>query len=266
MDPSSSVPEEPSSPDTSLPDMSSEASVPTITDLTEIGDLDATSVTWGPGVRMTGEPAQPEACVLLQQQYGTYDADFVAADTSKVYLTFDEGYSNDQTAAILDILKEKDAKAVFFLTAGFVESSPELVQRMIDEGHTLGNHSTRHLNYPEMTLEDAYEDMMNVHRMVEEQFGYTMRLFRFPAGAFSEQTLALVQKAGYRSVFWSFAYRDYDVNAQPTEEEALQTIRDRMHGGGIYLLHAVSQTNVKILPQVIDEMRAAGYTISPYDL
>ena len=235
------------------------------TDFKEIGALNADLVEWG-----SGGPAdaakRPNGCTAYQQKYGKYDAYFITPASQKVYLTFDEGYENGYTTQILDTLKQKNVRAAFFITYPYAQQNPELVKRMINEGHTIGNHSTRHKSFPSMSLEEAAEDVKKLHDYVKANFGYEMTLFRFPEGKFSEQTLALLQSMGYKSLFWSFAYKDYDVNDQPLTIEALAKIVDKCHPGALYLLHAVSKTNTQILGEVIDQIRAQGYTISVWDI
>lgn len=225
--------------------------------------LDTTKLGWGPG-GPTDEKNRPSGATAYQEKYGKYDADFIAEDQMKIYLTFDEGYENGYTDDILDVLKEKQTPAVFFVTQPYVEAEPELVQRMIDEGHIVGNHSVNHLSMPTISMEDCRAEVMGLHEYVKENFGYEMSLFRFPMGEFSEADLSLLQQLGYRSVFWSFAYRDWLVDEQPDPQQAIETIESKCHPGAIYLLHAVSQTNAQVLGQVIDDLRAQGYTFCAY--
>lgn len=123
------------------------------------------------------------------------------------------------------------------MTEPYAKAQPELVQRMIDEGHEIGNHSVTHPSegLPSQSLEQQKNEVMENHQYIKDNFGYDMHLFRFPAGKFSDQSLAVVNNCNYKSVFWSFAYKDYDVNNQPGESEALQKLKDRMHPGAIYL-------------------------------
>lgn len=228
--------------------------------------LSCEQVPWGPGTNFNAD-GKPTACVMLQEDYGSYDADFVRTGEefeNKVYLTFDEGYENGYTGAILDVLREKGVSAVFFITLPYAKSEPELVQRMIDEGHVVGNHTAGHPNMTTLPPEDAYDEVAELHEYVEENFGYSMYLFRFPEGAFSEQKLALLQKMGYRSVFWSFAYKDWDPNDQMDTQKAFDKVTGSLHSGEIFLLHAVSATNASILGDVIDCVRNAGYTFEVY--
>ena len=224
----------------------------------EIRQLEAKQITWGPGSILDSE-GRPEACVRLQEQYGKYSAWFLGQNEDRVYLTFDEGYENGYTARILDVLKEKNVTAVFFVTMDYVVNEPELVQRMIDEGHTVGNHTTNHPNLTKISLEEAKEEVQELHEYMLDKFGYEMTLFRAPEGAISEQTMALLQSMNYENVLWSFAYHDWDVNQQMSYETALKKTTEQLHPGAIYLLHAVSRTNAEILGDWIDETRAQGY-------
>jgi peptidoglycan-N-acetylmuramic acid deacetylase len=131
----------------------------------------------------------------------------------------------------------------------------------------LGSHSDGHPDMPSLPLEEVWEDTASLHNMLVEQFDYQPKLYRFPAGAFNEQTLALLQKAGYRSVFWSFAYKDWVVDDQPDPQQALEKILNSAHPGGIYLLHTVSETNANIIGDVIEGFEAKGFEIGdPTDL
>ena len=224
----------------------------------EILQLESKQITWGPGSILDGD-GRPEACVMLQEQYEKYSAWFLGQEKDKVYLTFDEGYENGYTAQILDVLKEKKVSAVFFVTMDYVVQEPELVQRMIDEGHAVGNHTTHHPNMTRISLEEAQAEVEELHEYVLNEFGYEMTLFRAPEGAISEQTMALLQSMGYENVLWSFAYHDWDVNQQMSCETALKKATEQLHPGAIYLLHAVSRTNAEILGDWIDAARAQGY-------
>ena len=187
-------------------------------------------------------------------------------EQNRIYLTFDEGYENGYTAKILDVLKEKECPAVFFVTMPYVRQQPDLIKRMIDEGHIVGNHSVNHpsAGLPSQSKWEQEQELLVLHDYVKTQFGYEMKLFRYPAGVFSEQSLAIVQNLGYTSVFWSFAYKDWDISAQPVEAESLKKLTDRLHPGAIYLLHAVSSTNANILGAFIDEARNQGYEFAAY--
>ena len=157
--------------------------------------LDTTKLGWGPG-GPTDEKNRPSGATAYQEKYGKYDADFIAEDQMKIYLTFDEGYENGYTDDILDVLKEKQTPAVFFVTQPYAEAEPELVQRMIDEGHIVGNHSVNHLSMPTISMEDCRAEVMGLHEYVKENFGYAMSLFRFPMVKFSEAELSVLQQLG----------------------------------------------------------------------
>ena len=214
-------------------------------------------VIWGPG--RADNHQRPTDPVNLQESYGRLGAQFIMNDDKFICLTFDEGYENGYTPKILDTLKEKDVKAIFFVTYDFVKDNPKLIERMIDEGHIIGNHTYRHYTMDEVSQEEATEEIEFLDKYMKENFKYRMTLFRFPKGEFSENTLALADELGYKSVFWSFAYADWDQNNPADPKEALDTITTYTHNGEIMLLHAVSQTNADILGDVIDEVRNQGY-------
>lgn len=247
-------------------DTESAQEVFTAEQIPDIESLDTESHGWGQGVQYD-EYNRPVSAVQYQETYGRYNANFIGENKPVIYLTFDEGYEYGNTPQMLDTLKEKGVHGVFFVTQPYAEDNPDLVQRMIDEGHTVGNHSVTHPSkgLPSESIEEQQNEVMGCHQYVQEHFGYTMHLFRYPTGAFSEQSLAIVNNCNYKSVFWSFAYLDYDVNNQPDQAESLQKLIDRMHPGAIYLLHAESSTNAAILGDFIDAARAAGYTLEAFD-
>ncbi|MGI6403673.1 MAG: polysaccharide deacetylase family protein [Oscillospiraceae bacterium] len=236
------------------------------TDFSSLAQLDATKKGWGWGGGGRDEKNRPISPLVHQEKLGKYDAYFILPDSDRVYLTFDEGYEYGYTPAILDTLKEKNVSAVFFVTGHFVKTHPDLVRRMIDEGHVLGNHSNKHPNYADLPLAEAAKDLMALHEMVKKDFDYEMTLFRFPEGCYNEQLLALVQSLGYKSVFWSFAHNDWDVKNQPLTIEAQEKIVENAHPGAIYLLHAVSRTNTEVLGEAIDLIRAKGLEFGKWEL
>lgn len=230
-----------------------------------LGSYSRRKVAWGTG-GPKGASGRPDDAVAAQKQYSAFGADFIGPATDRIYLTFDEGYENGYTPSILDTLKEKNVKAVFFVTYPFVQERPDLVRRMIDEGHEVGSHSMTHPSFPGISDAKAFNEVMLLHRVMEQKFGYDMKLFRFPSGEFCERDLALVQALGYRSVFWSFAYRDWEPSAQIGAAAALQKATKALHPGALYLLHAVSSDNNGMLGDFIDYCRAHGLEPSPYDL
>lgn len=227
---------------------------------TDISQLDNTKHGWGQGTNFDDQN-RPGSCLEFQEKFGKYDAVFIKENAEgKLYLTFDEGYENGYTAKILDTLKEKNVPAVFFVTYDYASKNPDLIKRMIDEGHVVGNHSYNHPSMPTVSLEKGEEEISKLHAYIKDTFGYEMTLFRPPMGEYSERTLALAQNLGYQSVFWSFAYADWDPKKQPEPGAALKKTVERVHNGAVYLLHAVSETNTQILGDFIDQVRAKGFS------
>ncbi|MBQ9384486.1 MAG: polysaccharide deacetylase family protein [Ruminiclostridium sp.] len=220
--------------------------------------LNVKKICWGLG-KERDSANRPIDAVNAEKKYASLGGKFLAND-GRICLTFDEGYENGYTAQILDTLKEKGVKAIFFVTYDYCRTAPELVERMIAEGHVVGNHTWSHPSMPDITQKEVWAEVTKLHEYVHDEFGYDMSLFRFPKGEFSEQTLEDVQHLGYTSLFWSFAYADWDPNAQTDPAETLAKIEDSTHSG-IYLLHAVSPTNAKLLAPLIDFWRDKGYTV-----
>lgn len=184
----------------------------------------------------------------------------------RMYLTFDCGYEyNNLTANILVTLKEKNVKAAFFVTLSYVKNNPQLVRRMIEEGHIVGNHSATHPCFPEISRTEMAEELFLVSSYLEKNFNYKTIYFRFPAGEHSENSLELVTSVGYKSIFWSSAYRDYDTANQNGYDVAYKTVTDRFHQGAVILLHCVSKDNADILGAVIDNAHAQGYSFKTLD-
>ncbi len=270
MFPESSEPEVSSEPvssggEESAPESNVAASaVPTaIGDVTlpDLSGYDTKQVTWGPGHQMD-DANRPVACIGLQEKYGRYGGCFLMpGDEKKVYLTFDEGYENGYTSKILDVLKEKECPAVFFVTYDYVKRNADLVQRMIDEGHVVGNHTMNHPNLTKLDADAAVKEISDLHNYVVENFNYQMTLFRPPEGAFSQRSLVIANTLGYKTVLWSFAYNDWNPDAQMEPQKALAKVTSCVHNGAIPLLHAVSSTNTAILGDVIDSWRGQGYTM-----
>ncbi len=234
-----------------------ESTEPTAKPVISLDSLSAQKVIWGPGkIENHQQPTEP---LNLQKKYEALDALWLLPEEKSICLTFDEGYENGFTPSILDTLKEKNVKAVFFVTYDFARDNGDLIERMIAEGHTVGNHSYHHYSMDELDTDTAKEEVLFLHRYLEENFHYTMRYFRFPKGEFSEKTLAILQELNYQSVFWSYAYADWDVNAQQEPDKAFAAICEATHPGEIMLLHAVSETNAAILGKVIDDVRQQGY-------
>ena len=229
-----------------------------ITPFIKLENLDNTKQGWGQG-RQVDSDKRPVSCTQFQNRYGKYSAIFIGDNTKKIYLTFDEGYENGYTSKILDSLKEKKVPAVFFVTYDYAKRNHDLVQRMIHEGHVVGNHSYTHPSMPTLSLSKASDEITKMHSYVKENFNYTMTLFRPPMGEFSERTLALAQSLKYKSVFWSFAYVDWNPQQQIGKDKAYKKVVSGLHNGAIYLLHAVSKDNAEILGSFIDKAKEEGY-------
>lgn len=237
-----------------------ETTAPTAKAVAGLDSLSTEKVVWGPGNIV--DHKQPNDPLLLQKQYASMNAKWLLDDDKKICLTFDEGYENGYTPQILDTLKEKNVKAIFFVTYDFASQNPDLVKRMIDEGHIVGNHSYRHYSMDEVSDDVAKEEVTYLHKHIKDKFNYTMSYFRFPKGEFSERSLQIVKDLNYKSVFWSFAYADWDPDNQTEENQAFTHICESTHPGAILLLHAVSKTNADILGKVIDDITKQGYTFT----
>lgn len=213
---------------------------------------------YGQGVQLD-DKNRPTGALDFNANYGKYGATALREDKKNILLTFDQGYENGYTAQILDTLKEKKVKAVFFLLQDYAERNPELVQRMIDEGHIVGNHSVSHYSMPDLSVEECRQEIEGLQEYMKQNFGVTMKLFRPPMGEFSEQSLSVTKDCGLSTMLWSFAYADWDVNAQPNPAQAKEKLIGAAHEGAVYLLHSVSQTNAEVLGEVIDGIRDEGF-------
>ena len=203
----------------------------------------------------------PVGAADFNSQYNQYDAYALTNDKKRIILTFDQGYENGYTAPILDVLKEKNVKAIFFLTGDYAKKEETLVKRMIDEGHVLGNHGMTHASMPELNAGELKEEVMSLHEFVADKYGYVMQYLRPPCGEFSEESLSVCSEMGYKTLMWSFAYVDWKTDDQPDPGQALERIVSSAHGGGIYLLHSVSSTNAAVLGDAIDRLRAEGFIL-----
>ena len=220
----------------------------------------------GWGIKRNSEHQQPDVGSanqkILEENNGVCLGN---KDEKIIYLTFDNGYEAGYTTQILETLKQNEVKATFFITAHYLHTASELVQRMIQEGHIVGNHTVNHKSMPEITDEEIKEEVMKLHQAVYEKFGYEMKYIRPPKGEFSERTILAPNNVGYTHVMWSFAYVDWDEKKQPDEEKAKKTILDNLHNGEIILLHGNSKTNANILDTIIKEIKSQGYEIKSLD-
>lgn len=219
------------------------------------------------GFRRMKEGKAPELASQFTEPLDKFDAIYLGnRNEPMIYLTFDEGYENGYSASILDTLKEKDVTAAFFVTMPYVKQNPELVRRMIDEGHIVGNHTVNHPSMPEVTDDEKLkQEIMGLHDYVKENFDYEMTYLRPPKGEYSERTLKIAKDLGYTTVMWSSAYADWDVKNQKGSDYAKQMILDYMHNGCVLLLHAVSKDNATVLGDVINSLRNKGYEFYSLD-
>lgn len=215
---------------------------------------------WGISRRQENKTpaADPGAPELLRKYDGIWIGD---TGRSVIYLTFDEGYENGYTPAILDTLAENDVKAVFFITGPYLKEHQDLVRRMVEEGHVVGNHTIHHPSLPELSDSQLEEEVLGLDRAFKEKFGESMQFLRPPKGEYSERTLALTQKLGYCNLFWSFAYDDWYRDRSRGSRYAYDIVMRNLHNGAVLLLHAVSKDNAQALDSIIKGAREKGYTI-----
>lgn len=214
---------------------------------------------WGLSFREEGKEPVGNAS---RQALESYDAVYVGDGKEKViYLTFDAGYENGNTDAILDALKKHQAPATFFLVGNYIETSPDLVKRMVAEGHTVGNHTCHHPNMSQISTKEAFEkELKDLEALYEKTTGQPMtKFYRPPQGKYNETNLQMAKDMGYRTFFWSLAYVDWYENDQPTREEAFEKLLGRIHPGAIVLLHSTSKTNGEILDELLTKWEEMGY-------
>lgn len=220
---------------------------------------------WGLSFRSEG--SAPLGTVS-QQVLKSYDAAYVGNTEEKViYLTFDAGYEAGYTEIILDTLQKHEVPAAFFLVGNYLEQEPELVRRMVSDGHTVGNHTYHHYDMSKISDPAAFEKEL---RDLEDRFqsvtGQTLpKYYRPPQGIYSEENLKMAQSLGYKTVFWSLAYVDWEQNAQPTAQQAFDKLIPRIHDGCILLLHSTSKTNSEILDELLTRYKALGYRFGTLD-
>ena len=226
--------------------------------------LSNAKIEWG--IKRNDNHDQPDLGTKNKELISKYNGMALgSAEKKYIYLTYDLGYEAGYTEKILDALKENNVQAAFFVTAHYVNTAPDLVQRMIDEGHIVGNHTVNHKSMPSISDEEIIEELMKLHQAVYEKFGYEMKYMRPPKGEFSERTLSLTEKLGYKTVMWSFGYVDWEENRQPSEEEAMSKIISNLHNGEIMLLHGNSKTNADIMNQMIKKAQEEGYEFRSLD-
>ncbi len=205
---------------------------------------------------------------VSSEELAKYNAYYAKQTNEKVlYLTFDAGFENGNTPTILDALKKHHAPATFFVVGNYLNTSPELVKRMVDEGHIVGNHTYHHPDMSQISTKDAFEkEIMDVETKYKEITGKEMtKFYRPPQGKYSKSNLQMAKDMGYHTFFWSLAYVDWDQNNQPSREEAFDKLLRRVHPGAIVLLHSTSSTNGQILDELLTKWEEMGYTFRSLD-
>lgn len=222
----------------------------------------ASKTNWGLSFKEEGIAPEGNASVEYLKEYDAYYIGNI--DEKKVYLTFDAGYENGNMPQILKALKENDVKATFFVVSTFLKTNPELAKQMVDEGHTIGNHTNTHPNMSKMsTMDEFKKEIEPVEKLYKEITGKDMtKFYRPPQGVYSELNLKMAKELGYKTFFWSLAYVDWYKDKQPSKEEALKKLLPRLHNGAIILLHSTSSTNAEILDELIKKIKEMGYEFS----
>jgi peptidoglycan-N-acetylmuramic acid deacetylase len=223
------------------------------------------TASWGLSFRQEGQPpsgpADPSALAK-------YDAAYIGDTGDKVlYLTFDAGYENGCTGQILDVLKKHNAPAVFFLVGNYLEKNADLVRRMAAEGHTMGNHTLHHPDMSKLSDPQAFAaELTGLEALYRQITGQDMaKLYRPPQGIYSQENLKAAQALGYKTVFWSLAYADWDNNKQPTAQQAFDKLLPRTHNGAVVLLHSTSRTNAAILDELLTKWEDMSYRFAPIE-
>ena len=224
-------------------------------------------LSWGIPSAKNEQPADPgETFRNLTEKYGALYTG--SSKKKQLFLTFDCGYENGYTPGILDVLKKHKAPAAFFVCKHFIEDQPDLIKRMKEEGHVVGNHTSNHICMPESDERTIREEIADNANYMKEATGYEMDpFFRPPKGEYSERTLQITKNMGYTTVFWSLAYPDYDVNNQPGADYVIERFDKYIHPGAIPLIHNISESNAQALDTVLTNLEKEGYSFqSLYNL
>lgn len=229
------------------------------------GEAAVETASWGLSFPSPGScPAGNATAEELRE----WDAVYVGnPDEPVLYLTFDAGYENGHTAAILDVLAKHKAPAAFFVVGTYIQQNPELVKRMAAEGHTVGNHTWHHWDMDRIGDRATFEkELDDVAAAYEQVVGKPMpRYYRPPRGVYAEQNLAMAKELGYRTMFWSLAYVDWKQDDQPSREEAFSKLLGRVHNGAVVLLHSTSSTNAEILDELLTKWEELGFRFASLD-
>ena len=220
---------------------------------------------WGLSFQQEGQSPTGTASV---SQLKKYNAAYIGDTNQKVlYLTFDAGYENGCTEKILDILKKHNVKAAFFLVGNYIEKNADLVRRMVDEGHIVANHTMHHPDMSKISNKESFaKELQDLEALFRSVTGKEMpKYYRPPQGVYSENNLKMAQELGYKTVFWSLAYVDWNNDAQPTAEHAFSKLLPRTHNGAVILLHSTSKTNAEILDELLTRWKNMGYQFQTVD-
>ena len=220
---------------------------------------------WGLSFQQEGKPPMGNA---KASDLARYDAAYIGDATRKVlYLTFDAGYENGCTEKILNTLKKHDVKAAFFLVGNYMERNADLVRRMVAEGHIVGNHTMHHPDMSKIAQKEAFQkELQDLENLFLETTGKELpKFYRPPQGTYSEANLKMAKELGYKTVFWSLAYVDWNNDSQPTREQAFSKLLPRTHDGAVVLLHSTSKTNAEILDELLTKWKDMGYTFESID-
>lgn len=214
---------------------------------------------WGLSFQEEGKPPVANATSDYLKQFNAHYAD--QTDEKVIYLTFDAGFENGNTPAILDALKKHNVPATFFVVGNYISTSPDLVKRMVAEGHTVGNHTYHHPDMSKISTQESFaKELQDLEKLYQETTGQPMtKFYRPPQGKYSESNLKMASDLGYHTFFWSLAYVDWYEDKQPTKEEAFKKLLGRIHPGAIVLLHSTSKTNGEILDELLTKWEEMGY-------
>ena len=233
--------------------------------LTQFTSSAITTGSWGLSFQREGQPPVGSA---TPDQLKKYDAVFRGDETQPVlYLTFDAGYENGCTEKILDTLKSHEVKAAFFLVGNYMEKNADLVRRMVEEGHIVANHTMHHPDMSKLSDKERFsEELEALETLFRSVTGKELpKYYRPPQGTYSEENLKMAQELGYKTVFWSLAYVDWNNDNQPTREQAFSKLLPRTHNGAVVLLHSTSETNAEIMDELLTKWKAQGYRFSTID-
>lgn len=221
---------------------------------------DAATHGYGQGIIVDNENV-PIGAKDFTEQYKDIGGYALTPEENRIILTFDCGYENGYTEKILNTLKEKNVTGIFFLTGDYAKKETDLVRRMLDDGHMLGNHGMTHASLPKLTADAFEKEVMTLHNYINEKYSYEMSFLRPPCGEFSEQAIKNACDLGYKTIMWSASHVDWKLEAQPEPTAALEKLTNQGHSGAIYLIHTVSTTNADILGDLIDNLRAKGFML-----